>query len=101
VLDEENPSSWTPIVDSKRPQIALEANLKPVTPSSRPRRQDWLASLLSDAIRRKQDARQVGRQDGHRRAAEVAGTGDRVDLLEAEMARRGFRPTRVDFVLGI
>jgi hypothetical protein len=101
VLDEENPSSWMPIVDSKRPQIALEANLKPVTPSSRPRRRDWLASLLSDAIRRKQDARQVGRQDGHRRAAEVAGTGDRVDLLEAEMARRGFRPTRVDFVLGI
>jgi predicted ArsR family transcriptional regulator len=66
----------------------------------------WLAGLLSDAIRRKQDPRQVGRQDGHRRAAEVAGTGDRVDLLEAEMARRGFRPTRVergqrvDFVLG-
>jgi len=66
----------------------------------------WLASLLSDAIRRKQDPRQVGRQDGHRRAAEVAGTGDRVDLLEAEIARRGFRPTRVErgrrveFVLG-
>ena len=66
----------------------------------------WLAGLLSDAIRRKQDPRQVGRQDGHRRAAEVAGTGDRVDLLEAEMARRGFRPTRVErgrrveFVLG-
>jgi predicted ArsR family transcriptional regulator len=45
----------------------------------------WLASLLSDAIRRKQDPRQVGRQDGY---------------------RRGFRPTRVergrrvDFVLG-
>jgi predicted ArsR family transcriptional regulator len=44
-----------------------------------------LASLLSDAIRRKQDPRQVGRQDGH---------------------RRGFRPTRVergrrvDFVFG-
>jgi predicted ArsR family transcriptional regulator len=44
-----------------------------------------LANLLSDAIRRKQDPRQVGRQDGH---------------------RRGFRPTRVergrrvDFVLG-
>jgi predicted ArsR family transcriptional regulator len=106
VLDEENPSSWTPIVDSKRPQIALEANLKPVTPSSRPRRRDWLASLLSDAIRRQQDPRQVGRQDGHHRGAEIAGTGDRLDLLEAEMARRGFRPTRVergrrvDFVFG-
>jgi DNA-binding transcriptional ArsR family regulator len=56
----------------------------------------WLATLLSDAIRGKQDPRQVGRQDGHRRAAEIAGTGDRVDLLEAEMTRRGFRPTRVE-----
>jgi len=66
----------------------------------------WLASLLSDAIRRKQDPRQVGRQEGHRRAAELAGTGDRVELLETEMTRRGFRPNRVehgrrvDFVLG-
>ncbi len=66
----------------------------------------WLASLLTDAIRRKQDPRQVGRQDGHRRAAELAGTGDHVELLETEMARRGFRPKRVehgqrvDFVLG-
>jgi predicted ArsR family transcriptional regulator len=65
----------------------------------------WLATLLSDAIRGKQDPRQVGRRDGHRRAAEIAGTRDRVDLLEAEMTRRGFRPTRVergrrvDFVL--
>jgi predicted ArsR family transcriptional regulator len=47
----------------------------------------------------------VGRQEGHRRAAELAGTGQRVDLLEKEMVRRGFRPTRVerghrvDFVL--
>ncbi|HEU5002347.1 MAG TPA: hypothetical protein VFW71_06155 [Actinomycetota bacterium] len=66
----------------------------------------WLASLLSDAIRRGQDPRQVGRQDGHRRAAEFAGSGERVDLLEAEVARRGFRPTRIErgrrieFVLG-
>ncbi len=66
----------------------------------------WLAGLLSDAIRRKQDPHQVGRQEGHRRAAELSGTGDRVDLLEEELVRRGFRPTRlkrgrrVDFVLG-
>jgi predicted ArsR family transcriptional regulator len=66
----------------------------------------WLAGLLSDAIHRKQDPRQVGRQDGHRRAAELAGVGERVDLLEEERVRRGFRPTRVergrqvDFVLG-
>jgi predicted ArsR family transcriptional regulator len=66
----------------------------------------WLAKLLSDAVRRRQEPRQVGRQDGHRRAAELAGGGDQVELLEAEMVRRGFRPTRVergrrvDFVLG-
>jgi predicted ArsR family transcriptional regulator len=65
-----------------------------------------LASLLSDAIRRKQEPRQVGRQHGHRRAADLAGTGDCVDLLEEEMTSWGFRPTRkeqgrrVDLVLG-
>lgn len=66
----------------------------------------WLASLLSDAVRRRLDPRQVGRQDGHRRAAELTGAGEGIDLLEAEIARRGFRPTRiergrrVEFVLG-
>jgi len=54
----------------------------------------WLASLLSGAIRRNQDPRQAGRQDGHRRAAELSGPGDPADLLEEEMARRGFRPAR-------
>ena len=66
----------------------------------------WLAGLLSDAVRRGLDPRQVGRQEGHRRAAEIAGSAQPVDLLEEEMARRGFRPLRsergrrVDFVLG-
>ena len=65
----------------------------------------WLAILLSEAVRHKQEPRQVGRQDGLRRGAELVGTGDQLDLLEGEMARRGFRPNRVergrrvDFVL--
>ena len=65
----------------------------------------WLANLLSEAIRHKQEPREVGRQDGLRRGAELAGTDDQLDLLEGEMARRGFRPNRVergrrvDFVL--
>jgi predicted ArsR family transcriptional regulator len=65
----------------------------------------WLAQLLGDALRRKLDPRQMGRLDGHRRAAELAGAGDAVDLIEEEMLSRGFRPTRtergrqVDFVL--
>jgi predicted ArsR family transcriptional regulator len=69
----------------------------------------WLAGLLSAAVRRKQSPRQAGRQDGHRRAAEISGSGDPagdpVDLLEQEISRRGFRPartgrgSRVEFVL--
>lgn len=54
----------------------------------------WLAGLLSVAVRRKQSSRQVGRQDGHRRAAEISGPGDPADLLEEEITRRGFRPDR-------
>jgi len=66
----------------------------------------WLAGLLSDAIRRGLDPREVGRQYGHDRAAEIAGAGDAADLLEEEMVRRGFRPVRaergrrLEFVLG-
>ena len=66
----------------------------------------WLAGLLSDAVRRRLEPRQVGRQEGHRRGAELAGSGESVQLLEGEIERRGFRPTRmergrkVEFVLG-
>ena len=66
----------------------------------------WLASLLATAVRRGQDPRQAGRQEGHRRAAEIAGPGDPADLLELEVSRRGFRPARtelgprIEFTLG-
>lgn len=66
----------------------------------------WLAALLSTAVSRGLSPRQAGRQEGHRRAAELAGAADPVDLLEDEMARRGFRPVRAgrgertEFVLG-
>ena len=56
----------------------------------------WLAGLLSEAVRRGLDPREVGRQDGRHRAAEMAGEGDPADLIEEEMARRGFRPVRVE-----
>ncbi|MDA8286631.1 MAG: helix-turn-helix domain-containing protein [Actinomycetota bacterium] len=56
----------------------------------------WLASMLSDAVRRRLEPRQVGRQEGHRRGAELAGSGEPVDVLEAEIQRRGFRPVRVE-----
>jgi predicted ArsR family transcriptional regulator len=65
----------------------------------------WLARLLSNAVRRHLDPRQVGRLEGHRRAAALVGSGDAADLVEAEMVQRGFRPVRtergrrVDFVL--
>jgi predicted ArsR family transcriptional regulator len=54
----------------------------------------WLAGLLSAAMRRGQGPRQAGRQEGRRRATELAGPGDPAVLLEAEMTRRGFRPSR-------
>ena len=66
----------------------------------------WLAGLLSAALHRGQDPRQAGRQEGHRRAAEVASSGDPADLLEQEISRRGFRPVRqergpvIEFTLG-
>ena len=56
----------------------------------------WLAGLLTEAVRRGLEPRQVGRQEGHRRGADLAGAGESVDLLEGEVLRRGFRPTRVD-----
>ncbi len=66
----------------------------------------WLANLLSDAVRRKLDPREVGRLEGRRQGVALGGAGEPADLLEAEIARRGFRPVRVehgrrlDFVLG-
>ncbi len=56
----------------------------------------WLAGLLSDALRRQIEPRQAGRQEGHRRGAELAGSGEPVDVFETEIERRGFRPTRVE-----
>ena len=56
----------------------------------------WLAGLLTAALRRGQDPRQAGRQEGHRRAAEMAGPGDPAGLLQQEISRRGFRPARAD-----
>lgn len=56
----------------------------------------WLAGVLSTALRRQQDAHQAGRQEGHRRAAELAGPYDPADLVDAEMTRRGFRPGRTE-----
>ena len=66
----------------------------------------WLAAMLSAAMRRGLSPRQAGRQEGHRRAADLAGPGDPAAVLEEEMARRGFRPSRagrepaVELVLG-
>ena len=56
----------------------------------------WLASLLSAAVRRRQEPRQAGRQDGRRLAAGISGRGDPADLMEQELSRRGFRPARTE-----
>lgn len=65
----------------------------------------WLAGLLSSALRRGVDSRQIGRREGHRWASEAPEGADPGDSLEAEMVMRGFRPVRsergrrIDFVL--
>lgn len=67
---------------------------------------ELLSELLAEAVERQASPRQVGQESGRRTAVELHGDSDVVDVLEAEMERRGFRPTRsdkgsrVDFVLG-
>lgn len=67
----------------------------------------WLANLLAAALRNQEEPRLAGREEGLRRAAEIHSPGtDSAALLEAEMLRRGFRPTlaeqdgRLEFILG-
>lgn len=66
---------------------------------------EYLASLLAEALEAKIGPRQVGQRAGRRAAAEAGEGVDPVDLLEGQMACRGFRPVRsargskVDLVL--
>lgn len=89
-----------------RPRLLYRLNPEASGTWGTPGAYPWLARLLATAIRRGQEPRQVGRQEGHRRAAELSGSDDGVALLESEMAGLGFRPTtrirgnRVEFVLG-
>lgn len=89
-----------------RPRLLYQLHPEVTDRWEAPGSYSWLAILLAGAVRRRQDPRQVGRQEGHRRAAELPAGSDRIDLLEEEMTRRGFRPVRiekgrrVEFVLG-
>jgi predicted ArsR family transcriptional regulator len=56
----------------------------------------WLAGMLSDAVRTGQPPRDVGRQEGKRRALELASPAPADALFESELERRGFRPVRHD-----
>ncbi|MHB1710864.1 MAG: helix-turn-helix transcriptional regulator [Acidimicrobiales bacterium] len=66
----------------------------------------WLAGLLAEAMRHDWSPREVGRQEGLRRADEHVGADDPVPAMDQELLRRGFRPARsdrgqqMDFVLG-
>ncbi|HET9967720.1 MAG TPA: radical SAM protein [Streptosporangiaceae bacterium] len=72
-----------------------------------PRADDALPPAAAGRLRAFFGPRQAGRQEGHRRAAEMTGPGDLADLLQQEMSRRGFRPARADrgpqieFALGL
>jgi predicted ArsR family transcriptional regulator len=66
----------------------------------------WLAGLLSKALSQSLSPRNIGRLEGRRIASESARNGDAADLLERDLTRRGFRPSRsergrrLEFVLG-
>jgi len=55
---------------------------------------EWLAQMLSRAIRDKMTPKEAGWREGRARAAALAGGGDPAELLEQEMVQRGFRPVR-------
>lgn len=65
-----------------------------------------LAALLAEAVERQASPRQVGHEAGQATALQLRDDADVADVLEAEMERRGFQPTRtgkgsrIDFVLG-
>lgn len=67
---------------------------------------ELLAALLAEAVERRVSPRKVGQEAGRRIAVEAQDSADAIDVMEAEMERRGFRParatkgSRVDFVLG-
>lgn len=56
----------------------------------------WLAGMLSEAVRRSASPRQVGHDHGVRMAAGLGDEAEPADLVEEEMLRRGFRPTRAE-----
>ena len=67
----------------------------------------WLASLLASAVRHHETPREAGIRAGHERVATMTATATGTttssstissteDVLQEEMARRGFRPTRVE-----
>lgn len=66
---------------------------------------EWLAGVLSSAVRNGLGSHEAGYEEGLRAAAEVEDRQDPADQLETEMIKRGFRPTRsergrrIDFVL--
>lgn len=79
-----------------RPRLLYQVHPEAAGQWGTPGAYAWLAGLLSAALRRGLDPRQAGRQEGHRRAAEVTGPGDPAGLLEREISRVGFRPARTD-----
>jgi len=66
---------------------------------------EWLAGVLSRAVRSGFGSRQAGYEEGREAAGEIDDRQDSADRLETEMVKRGFRPTRsergrrIDFVL--
>ncbi len=88
-----------------RPRLLYRADAGAASRWDAPGTYVWLAELLSDALSRQISPREAGRLRGVQRAAELSDGGSALDVMEADLARRGFHPrresnrTRVDFVL--
>ncbi len=88
-----------------RPRLLYRADAGAASRWDAPGTYVWLAELLSDALSRQISPREAGRLRGVQRAAELSDGGSALDVMEADLARRGFHPrressrTRVDFIL--
>ena len=90
-----------------RPRLLYRLHLEVLDRWGSPGAYPWLANLLAAALRNREEPRLAWREEGLRRAAEIGSPAtDPAVLLEAEMLRRGFRPTledqngRLEFILG-
>lgn len=89
-----------------RPRLMYRLNPEAAGSWGTPGPYQYLAEILADALSAGRTPREAGRDAGCHQVAPPVPGQDSLDLIEEQMTRRGFRPTRVargtavDFVLG-